>query len=179
VIDQAGETEALAEGLLDNAGVYMVPAFVGLGAPHWDDQARGAIHGLTLDSTPAHLARAALEAVAYQTLDLLDAMRADGAGGAEAMRIDGGMTSNGWMCQFLADILEVTVERPAMVETTALGAAFHAGLATGVWPDLVTLKRLSGKVETFRPNMAADRRQHLLEAWRKALARTLDDSRFD
>ena len=141
VIADAAETDSLATRVPDSHGVYMVPAFVGLGAPYWDPDARAAIFGLTLDASAAHLARAALEAVAYQTLDLVNAMAGDGAAGGETIRIDGGMAANEWLCQFLADILEVPVERPENLETTALGAAFLAGLATGVWGDLDALAR--------------------------------------
>src|SRR5438309_6818381 len=126
----------MATRVADSHGVYMVPAFVGLGAPYWDPDARGSIFGLTLDATGAHLVRAALEAVAYQTLDLTDAMANDGAAIGASVRVDGGMAANAWLCQFLADMLQVQVERPENLETTALGAAFLAGLATGVWPGL-------------------------------------------
>lgn len=173
VIDSAPETEALAAGLQDNHGVYMVPAFVGLGAPHWDANARAAIHGLTLDAKPAHLARAALEAVAYQTLDLLEAMKADGCAEPVSLRVDGGMAANGWLCQFLADILHRRVDRPANVETTALGAAFLAGLATGVWNDLDELSRTWNAGQSFIPTMPDEQRQTLVSGWRDALHRTL------
>ena len=173
IIDRAPDTEALAASLPESHGVYMVPAFVGLGAPHWDPDARGALFGLTLDVTPAHFARAALEAVAYQTRDLVEAMRADGAAQADSVRIDGGMAGNGWLCQFLADILDVPVERPAMLETTALGAAFHAGLATGVWSDLAELERLSTSGETFTPRLDAGLRNRLIAGWHTALERTI------
>ena len=129
---------SLARSVPDSHGIYMVPAFVGLGAPHWDPDARGAIFGLTLGAaSKAHLARAALEAVAYQSLDLLEAwsLRTSPAV-PPACAIDGGMAANDWLCQFLADILRVPVERPQNIETTALGAAFLAGLATGVWSGL-------------------------------------------
>ena len=171
-IASAAETDTLAAGVPDNHGVYMVPAFVGLGAPHWDPEARGAIFGLTLDAGPAHLARAALEAVAYQTHDLIRAMVADGAVPA-AMRVDGGMVANAWFCQFLADIVEVPVERPANLETTALGAAFHAGLATGVWPDLAALSRTWVPAERFEPKMDNNVRQGLIAGWQRAVERTL------
>jgi glycerol kinase len=173
VIRSAGETEALAMQVPDDHGVYMVPAFVGLGAPYWDPDARGAIFGLTLDATVAHLTRAALEAVAYQTLDLADAMAADGAAKPAALRVDGGMTANNWLCQFLADILECPVERPANLETTALGAAFHAGLATGVWPDLAALSRIWAQQDSFQPRMDAERRAALIAGWKAAVGRTL------
>ena len=173
VIADAAETDSLATRVPDSHGVYMVPAFVGLGAPYWDPDARGAIFGLTLDASAAHLARAALEAVAYQTLDLVEAMRRDGAQARGTIRIDGGMTANGWLCQFLADILQVPVERPQNPETTALGAAFLAGLATGVWPDLAALERTWKLRDRLEPSMAADRRERLIEGWRSGVAKTL------
>ena len=173
VIAHASDTDSLATRVPDGHGVYLVPAFVGLGAPHWDPDARGAIFGLTLDATGAHLARAALEAVAYQSHDLVQAMVADGSAAPAAMRVDGGMVANAWLCQFLADILEFPVERPANLETTALGAAFHAGLATGVWPDLDALSRTRGEAERFQPKMDAGLRHKLLAGWRTAVRRTL------
>jgi glycerol kinase len=151
----------------------MVPAFVGLGAPYWDPDARGAIFGLTLDATGAHLARAALEAVAYQTLDLAEAMALDSAAAPSALRIDGGMAANAWLCQFLADILQVPVERPQNLETTALGAAFLAGLATGVWGDLDELSRIWKRRDCFTPAMDDGRRDQLIAGWQSAVTRTL------
>ena len=156
MIASAAETEALATQVSDDHGVYMVPAFVGLGAPYWDPDARGAIFGLTLDATVAHLTRAALEAVAYQSLDLAEAMAADGAAKPAALRVDGGMTANAWLCQFLADILECPVERPRTLETTALGAAFHAGLATGLWADLDALSHIWAQQDSFAAGMDGD-----------------------
>jgi glycerol kinase len=176
VIAHASETDSMAAGVPDNQGVYMVPAFVGLGAPHWDPDARGAIFGLTLDATAAHLARAALEAVAYQTLDLAEAMAKDGAVPAGAVRVDGGMADNDWFCRFLAHILQVPVERPQNLETTALGAAFLAGLATGVWNDLDAVARTWRQRDCFQPSMAADHRNRLIEGWRAAVARTLTNA---
>ena len=173
VIAQASETDSMATRVPDSHGVYMVPAFVGLGAPYWDPDARGAIFGLTLDASAAHLARAALEAVAYQTSDLADAMRRDGAEVAGTIRIDGGMAANRWLCQFLADVLQVPVERPQNLETTALGAAFLAGLSTSVWTDLRALERTWKLRDRFEPAMAADRRDRLIDGWRKAVAKTL------
>jgi len=172
VIADAAETDSMATRVPDSHGVYMVPAFVGLGAPHWEPEARGAIFGLTLDASAAHLARAALEAVAYQTLDLLDAMAGDGAA-PSTMRIDGGMTANEWLCQFLADVLQMPIERPQNRETTAVGAAFLAGLATGVWPDLDALSDIWRKQDRFEPKMAATRRDELVKGWRRAVAKTL------
>ena len=173
VIAHASETDSLATRVPDSHGVYMVPAFVGLGAPHWDPQARGAVFGLTLGATGAHLARAALEAVAYQTLDLSEAMARDGAARTAGLRIDGGMAANGWLCQFLADILQIPVERPRNLETTALGAAFFAGLATGVWPDLDALAKTWQRRDAFQPAMAAEPRDTLIAGWRDAVAKTL------
>jgi glycerol kinase len=173
VLESAEESENLATQVADSHGVYMVPAFVGLGAPHWDPEARAAIHGLTLDATGAHLVRAALEAVAYQTFDLLRAMEADGCSTPVALRVDGGMAANAWLCQFLADILDCRVDRPSNLETTALGAAFLAGLATGVWRDLDEVSRTWTAAQSFNPGMSAGQRQKLLQGWSKALKRTL------
>ena len=173
LIADATETASLASGLPDSHGVYLVPAFAGLGAPYWDPDARGTISGLTLGTTGAHLARAALEAVGYQTSDLLTAMAADGASAPASIRVDGGMAANDWLCQFLADILEVPVERPSNVETTALGAAFHAGLAVGIWPDLQSLSRTWTAAARFEPKMSARLRSALLAGWKDAVERTL------
>jgi glycerol kinase len=173
VVGNAAETAALAAQVPDGHGVYMVPAFVGLGAPHWEPAARGLLCGLTLDVTAAHLARAALESVAYQTLDLTDAMARDGAARAATIRVDGGMAANDWFCQFLADVLDTRVERPTELETTALGAAFLAGLATGVWPDLQSVAKTWATGASFSPSMAAARRSEALAGWQAALRRTL------
>ena len=172
VIAHASDTDSMATRVPDSHGVYMVPAFVGLGAPYWDPNARGAIFGLTLDARSEHLARAALEAVAYQTFDLAQAMSNDGAAPASALRIDGGMAANTWLCQFLADVLDVPVERPQNLETTALGAAFLAGLATGVWNDLDAVARTWTPRDRFDPMMSVDRRDRLIEGWREAVAKT-------
>jgi glycerol kinase len=172
VIADAAQTDSMATRVPDSHGVYLVPAFVGLGAPHWDPDARGAIFGLTLDATGAHLARAALEAVAYHTLDLLGAMAGDGAR-PSAVRIDGGMTANEWLCQFLADILQLPVERSQNLETTALGAAFLAGLATEVWSDLDELTAIWQRRDCFTPKMPAERRSRLIGGWQDAVAKTL------
>ena len=173
VITHASQTQDLAAQLAGNHGVYMTPAFVGLGAPHWAPNARGLICGLTLDAGPAHLARAALESVAYQTLDLTEAMTADAGAAAAALRVDGGMAVNDWLCQFLADVLHAPVERPAGVETTALGAAFLAGLATGVWPDLDALSATWALERRFEPAMDEGTRAGLIAGWQDAVRRTL------
>ncbi len=173
VITHARDTNDMATQVPDSHGVYMVPAFVGLGAPHWDPDARGAILGLTLGATQAHLARAALEAVGYQTLDLITAMIRDGGGKPAILRVDGGMAANDWLCRFLADLLEVPVERPDDLETTARGAAFHAGLAVGLWSGLDELERLWARAACFEPTMPADRRDRLVAGWHDALSRVL------
>ncbi|MGH8132583.1 MAG: glycerol kinase GlpK [Steroidobacteraceae bacterium] len=173
VIGNAAESAAAAASVPDDHGVYLVPAFVGLGAPHWQPGARGLLCGLTLDTTGAHLARAALESVAFQTLDLTAAMARDGAPRAAALRVDGGMAANDWFCQFLADVLEAQVERPIELETTALGAAFLAGLATGVWADQAAVTATSGTAALFTPRMAPDKRAALIAGWREAVSRTL------
>ncbi len=173
VITHARETNDMATKVPNNHGVYMVPAFVGLGAPHWDPEARGAIFGLTLGATQAHLARAALEAVSYQTMDLARAMVSDGGEELAKLRVDGGMAANDWLCQFLADMLEAPVERPVHLETTALGAAFHAGLATGVWPDLAALAATWTQGSLFTPKMNGETRGQLIDGWHDAVRRTL------
>jgi glycerol kinase len=171
LITHASQTDDMATRVPDSHGVYMVPGFVGLGAPHWDPKARGLICGLTLDATAAHIARAALESVAYQTLDLAEAMRKDGAGRPQALRVDGGMAANDWFCQFLADILDVPVERPPVLETTALGAAFLAGLATGVWPGMAALAGNWSLERRFLPRMEGAQRQRMIAGWQDALRR--------
>lgn len=173
VITHASQTDDMASAVTGNHGVYMVPGFVGLGAPHWNPDARGLICGLTLDSTAGHLARAALESVAYQTSDLARAMMADGAGELAALRVDGGMAANDWLCQFLADVTDAPVDRPAVVETTALGAALLAGLAVGMWGDLDALSALWARDRRFTPAMTTETRAPLLAGWRAALRRTL------
>jgi glycerol kinase len=177
VITHASQTSDMATQVPDAHGVYMVPAFVGLGAPHWDPAARGAIFGLTLGATAAHLARAALESVAYQTMDLVAAMVADGGAAPPILRVDGGMAANDWLCAFLADMTATPVERPSDVETTARGAAFHAGLATGMWSGLADLERLWSRERCFEPTMTAAVRRPLVDGWNDALRRTLSSAR--
>lgn len=173
IITRASETHDMATRVPDSHGVYMVPAFVGLGAPYWDPDARALICGLTFDATDAHLARAALESVAYQTKDLIDAMAADAGPATAALRIDGGMAANDWLCQFLSDILVAPVERPRIVETTALGAAYLAGLATGVWDGLDAIERSWVCERRFDPKMAPQERERMIAGWRLAVGRAL------
>ncbi len=170
IITEAAQTEALARGLDDNKGVYLVPAFTGLGAPHWDPEARAAIFGLTLDAGAAELSRATLEAVCYQTRDLFAAMAEDGVRPTE-LRVDGGMVENDWLMQFLADILELPVDRPVVIETTALGAAYLAGLGCGLYGSLDDIAGGWRRQARFEPRMAGDRRRRLLDGWDRAVRR--------
>jgi glycerol kinase len=171
VIATAAESQELAESLADTGGVYFVPAFVGLGAPYWDMYARGTITGLTRGTTRAHVARAALEAIAYQTRDVLEAMAADAGAALRSLRVDGGAAANDFLCRFQADILDVTVERPAVIETTALGAGYLAGLGVGLWTSLDALAAQRAIDRTFTPGMTdADRQRHYA-GWRRAVAR--------
>ena len=162
---------ALAESVPDSAGVTIVPAFVGLGAPHWDADARGLICGLTRGSNRAHIVRAALEAVALQNCDLLAAMCADTGQALAELRIDGGMCVNDFLCQFQADVLGVAVSRPRQRESTGLGAALLAGLATGVWSDLDQIGALWSQERRFEVRMDAAERQTRLGVWHRAVAR--------
>lgn len=171
IIEKAAETESLAAEQSSNHGLYMVPAFTGLGAPWWEPDARGAIYGITRDTGPAHMARAALESVAYQTRDLFEAMAGDGVQPA-MLKVDGGMAANNWLMQFLADILDLPVERPKVLETTALGAAMLAALADGRFASLEETRTLWQRDQGFTPLMPADQRQGLLAGWDDAIART-------
>ncbi|MBP2229510.1 glycerol kinase [Azospirillum agricola] len=171
IITHASQTDDLATRVPDSHGVYFVPAFVGLGAPHWDPNARAAIFGMTLDVGPAHIARAALEAVAYQTRDLMEAMAGDWGGTINALRVDGGMAANDWLCQFLSDLLAMPVERPEVIETTALGAASLAALRVGVFDGLESVSAAWRSQRRFEPRMEAARRDRLYAGWRDAVAR--------
>lgn len=171
IIATAQETEALARSLPDNGGVYFVPAFAGLGTPHWDSAARALLCGMTLGTSAAHVARAMLEAVAYQSDELVGTMRADSGLGAALIRVDGGMAQNDWLCQFLADVLATPISRPANVESTALGAAFLAGTSAGLWPSLAETPA-AGHGADFEPALAPAEREELLDGWRNAVSRT-------
>ena len=171
IIRSAEETEAMAASLSDNQGIYLVPAFTGMGAPYWDPDARGALYGLTRDSGPQSLARAALESVCYQSMDLFNAIRADGAI-LSTLRIDGGMVKNNWLSQYLADIVNIAVERPQQTETTALGAAYLAGLQCGVYQSLDDLSSNWQREREFTPNMSAKQRAVVTTGWADAIQRT-------
>ncbi len=172
LIKSAEDSEALAAGLDSNAGVYLVPAFTGLGAPHWDPDARGAIFGLTRATGPAEITRATLESVCYQTADLFNAMAQDGVS-PSALRVDGGMVANSWLCQFLADVLNLTVDRPEVMETTALGAAYLAGLKAGIFSSLDDVTSQWQRNARFEPKMNAADRSSLMAGWQKAVSKTL------
>ncbi|MBT5831671.1 MAG: glycerol kinase GlpK [Candidatus Latescibacteria bacterium] len=172
IIQTAAETESLAESITDTGGVYLVPAFTGLGAPHWNANARGTIVGITRGTERAHLARAALESIAYQSAELVTAMSADAQQIVSSLRVDGGAVVNNFLMQFQADILNVQVIRPKYVETTALGAGMLAGLATGVWKNADALVNINPPEHTFEPNMSQDQRETLLAGWQKAIDKT-------
>jgi glycerol kinase len=161
----------MARAVPDNHGVYFVPAFVGLGAPHWDAYARGTIVGLTRGANRYHIVRAALEAIAYQTREVVDAMARDSGLRPEVLRVDGGAARNDFLCQFQADLLGIPVERPASTESTALGAAYLAGLATGFWKDERELSTQLKIDRRFEPGMESSRREELYAGWRRAVER--------
>jgi glycerol kinase len=173
IIESAADVEALAASVDDSGDVYVVPAFSGLFAPHWRPDARGVIVGLTRFATKAHLARAALEAVAYQTREVLEAMRRD-AGALEILRVDGGMVVNDLLMQIQADVTGLVVSRPVVTETTALGAAYAAGLAVGVWSDVDELRRRWREDRRFEPTWSDDRREAGWARWQQAVERSLD-----
>lgn len=172
LISSAAESEAMAEQVKDTNGVYMVPAFVGLGAPHWDPYARGAILGLTRGVNPCHIVRATLESLAYQTYDVLKAMEEDSGIHLRSLRADGGACSNNFLMQFQADIIGVPVDRPVCIETTALGAAYLAGLAVGYWKDREDIQKNWRISQTFYPSMKDNLRIEKLAGWHKAVACT-------
>ena len=172
-VDSAAETEALAESLNDSDGVVVVPAFTGLGAPYWDPDAKGAILGLTRGTTPSHIVRASLESIAFQSADLVEAMVSDAGFQLDQLRVDGGATSNNFLMQFQADLLGVDVVRPRHIETTAIGAAYLAGLGVGLWKNINELESHRQVDRVFSPQMSESRRQDKLSAWRHAVKRVL------
>jgi glycerol kinase len=174
IIEKSSDIESLAQSVADNGGCYFVPAFSGLYAPYWKSDARGVIAGMTRYVTKAHIARAALESTAFQTLEVLEAMEKDAHIPIKSLRVDGGMTVNELLMAFQADMVNVPVVRPAMIETTALGAAYAAGLAVGYWKDLEDLKQNWGIDRTWQPEMQAATRTELYRKWKKAVERTFD-----
>jgi glycerol kinase len=174
LIDSAPEIETLARTVEDSGGCYFVPAFSGLFAPHWRSDARGVITGLTGYITKGHLARAVLEATAWQTREVVEAMNKDAGVALSALKVDGGMTANNLLMQSLADVLDVPVVRPIVAETPSLGAAYAAGLAVGFWPDIDTLRTHWHKAAEWLPAMDAQLREKRYRKWRKAVERTVD-----
>ena len=173
IIKDSADVEALAASVPDNGGVYLVPAFVGLGAPYWDSYARGTIVGLTRGSNAGHIARATLESMCYQTRDVLEAMTADSNVQVKTLRVDGGAVVNNSLMQFQADILGVPVQRPKVAETTALGAAYLAGLATGFWSSIREVAEQWAIDRTFEPKLSADERDKLYANWKRAVERSM------
>lgn len=173
IIKTSADVEALALKVKDNDGVYLVPAFVGLGAPYWNQDARGTITGLTRGSKAGHIARAAIESIAYQTYDVLKAMEADSGINIKELRVDGGATENNLLMQFQSDVLNTTVIRPIITETTALGAAYLAGLAVGVWENIEALQTQWQIDKKFTPTMKVEERNALVEGWNKAIRATV------
>jgi glycerol kinase len=171
LIKDAGESENIANGLEDNEGVYFVPALTGLGAPHWDASARGAFFGITRGTGKAHFARAALESIAYQVNDVLQAMEKDVGTKTKEMRVDGGATANGFLMQFQADLVRCPIIRPHILETTALGAAYLAGLALGYWKDVEEIQKLWKSDQEFTPVMPSEKADEYMHYWKKAVER--------
>lgn len=171
LIHEAADSEYFATRLEDNGGVYVVPAFTGLGAPYWDMYARGAIMGLTRGCNRKHIIRAALESIAYQSRDVLEAMERDTGIRLQELRVDGGASANNFLMQFQSDIIDATIRRPMIRETTALGAAYLAGLATGVWNDLDEIREQWTLDKLYTPKMAAEVRERNLRGWDKAIGR--------
>ena len=169
IIKTSSEIESLAAQVKDSDGVYVIPAFAGLGAPHWDQHARGIITGLTRGATAAHIARAALDSIAYQTMDVLKAMEADSGIAIKELRVDGGATVNNLLMQFQSDIMNTTVVRPVVTETTALGAAYLAGLAVGFWENLEALQDQWKADRRFTPEMDTLTRKGLATEWQRAI----------
>ena len=177
IIRESNQIETMAQKVPNNGGVYFVPAFTGLGAPHWDQYARGTIVGLTRGSNKGHIARAALESIAYQTKDVLDALCADSKIEVKELRVDGGASANHLLMQFQADILNIPVIRPKVLETTALGAGFFAGLATGFWQNIDEIQTLWQKDVEFKPEMNQADAETLVKQWQKAISRSKDWSK--
>jgi glycerol kinase len=171
IIKSAPEVNALANSVQDSGGVTLVPAFTGLGAPHWDADARGTIFGLTRGSTSAHIARATLEGIAFQVADVVTAMQKDSGKRISTLRVDGGACASDLLMQIEADILGCTVERPVNIESTALGAAMLAGLGAGIWPNIEALSKIRSVDRRFEPDITAQTRRGRMKVWKKAVKR--------
>ena len=179
IVHDSFDSEYFAQKVTDSNGVYVVPAFTGLGAPYWDPYARGAIFGLSRGANRNHIVRATLESIAYQTRDVLEAMQSDSGERLQYLRVDGGATNNNFLMQFQADILDVNVERPVVKEVTALGAAYLAGLATGFWKDLDELRDKARVERTFSPDSDNEKRERRYKGWKKAVKRSLEWAKED
>jgi glycerol kinase len=175
MIRASADTEKLARSVPDSGGVYFVPAFVGLGAPYWDAYARGSITGLTRATTKAHIVRATLEAMAYQTADVLSVMEQEVGTEVQALKVDGGASANGFLLQFQSDISGMRIVRPACIETTALGAACLAGLAVGIYESTDHIRAVNKADASFDPTMASEQRDELYLGWKRAIKRTLSE----
>ena len=181
LIENAAQSEEFARKVPDSGGVYVVPAFVGLGAPYWDPYARGTISGLTRGSNRFHIVRAALESIAYQVSDLLEAMRQDAGVREDSLLVDGGASANDFLMQFQADLIRAEVRRPKEIETTSLGAAYLAGLAVGYWRDKADILENQQSNRIFVPSMEEQKRRLLLDGWREAVSRSIaykEESKF-
>ena len=179
IVHDSFDSEYFAQKVTDSNGVYVVPAFTGLGAPYWDPYARGAIFGLSRGANCNHIVRATLQSIAYQTRDVLEAMQSDSGERLQYLRVDGGATNNNFLMQFQADILDVNVERPVVKEVTALGAAYLAGLATGFWKDLDELRDKARVERTFSPDSDNEKRERRYKGWKKAVKRSLEWAKED
>ena len=174
LINEASQTYTMAKSVSDSGGVFVVPAFVGLGAPHWDPYARGTIVGITRDTNPNHIVRASLEAIAFQSAEVINSIKNDTGLKVNELRIDGGASANDFLCQFQADLLSLEVKRPKILETTALGAAFLAGLAVGVWKDQKDIKNLWSEENKFKPNISKKDAEKYMTNWKRAVDRSKD-----
>ncbi|MDP4880376.1 MAG: FGGY-family carbohydrate kinase, partial [Opitutales bacterium] len=174
IIKRSSDSEALATSVKDNGGVYLVPAFTGLGAPHWDPHARGTLCGITRGTSAAHITRAALESIAFQSADLLHAINEDYISSIDELRVDGGAANNNFLMQFQADLMQVPVVRPQVTETTALGAAYLAGLSTGFWKDVTEMASHWKTDRIFEPKISVDAAAAQQSRWKKALERSKD-----
>ncbi len=174
LINEASQTYLMAKSVSDSGGIFVVPAFVGLGAPHWDPYARGTIVGITRDTNPNHIVRASLEAIAFQSAEVINSIKNDTGLKVKELRIDGGASANDFLCQFQADLLSLEVKRPEILETTALGAAFLAGLAVGVWKDQNNIKNLWSEESKFKPNISKKDAEKYMINWKRAVDRSKD-----
>ena len=174
VINSSKDSESVAVSVEDNGGVYFVPAFTGLGAPYWDMYARGAIMGITRGTTIAHIVRAAVESMGFQSMELLEAIEKESGIRVKSLKVDGGASENSFLMQFQADVAGIDIVRPVIRETTALGAAYLAGLSTGVWSSIDEISSTQKIDKIFSPEISAEKKNEMVSKWKKAIGRTLD-----